>query len=66
LISGLLNAVPELTRDDDVKFNETSIFRSSVVGARCLRAPDISLHPDPLQQAKPSGDHIPLGGFVLH
>jgi hypothetical protein len=54
--------VPELARGPTSSF--ISEFCCSVLRARYQFAPDISRSPDVPPQAKLSGDHIPLGGFV--
>jgi hypothetical protein len=55
--------VPELTRSADIKLNERVSLRRCVTRLGCVTGqfPQTS---GP-RVAKPSGDHIPLGGFVL-
>src|SRR3977135_1899131 len=54
--------VPELTRSSDIKLNERVRLRRCVTRLGCVtrQFPQTS---GP-RMAKPSGDHIPLGGFV--
>jgi hypothetical protein len=55
-------AVPDLTRSIGIQLNDRVSLRRKAK-AIAWWAPDIAPHPDP-SMAKPSGDYIPLGGFI--
>jgi hypothetical protein len=60
--SALGSVVPELSRTTGIQLNARVSLRGAA-NAIDVPAPDFVPHPDP-SMAKPSGDYIPLGGFV--
>jgi hypothetical protein len=60
--SALGSVVPELSRTTGIQLNARVSLRGAA-SAIDVPAPDFVPHPDP-SMAKPSGDYIPLGGFV--
>jgi hypothetical protein len=59
-------AVPELTRSAPIKLNKRVSLRKR---ANCIRLLYRTLPQRPAsrsRQSRQAGDHIPLGGFVLH
>jgi len=60
----LRSVVPELTRNASIQLTKR-FFVAKLSRPHTVYSSDIAPRPG-FTVAKPSGDHIPLGGFVLH